>query len=314
MALKEVLLARLADDAPGGARARLAALVADELLARPVGELVAPRAVAEAGVALCAAGAASDEAVARLAKPAVDLADDLHDDSERLSALVPADIVHTVRDLAAHPYTPDRKVAEKLMSSDVVRQALREAIAAALEATTQKSPVGGLMGLGKKMAEQAMARSGALGAMIESKSSELVDAALAALLERVVDIVCDPARAKEQAALRRALVDSALGLRGRDLARELRRSQPLKIAAIVRKHVGAWAARPEAVDELEDLVRRLVADDLPRPAGEVLAELGLAAPARAALQASIERAMAPVVRAPAFAAWLDELLHGAQGG
>jgi hypothetical protein len=310
MALAETLRARLLADGSDGPRAQLGGLIIDELLARPVGALVDARGLAHTLVPIIAAAAASDELVARFVDPVVDLVDALHDESERLAQLLPRDVVHTVRDLAAHPYTPERKVVERLLGSDALRQALTEALAAALDATAQKSPMGGLMGLGRKMAAEAVAKSGALGAMIESKSAELVDAALGALLERVVDIVTDPRRAKEQAAIRRALCDSILALRGRDVARELRRVQPARIAEIVRRHVATWAGRgDEAEAELSALIERLVGDDRARPAGEVLDELGLGEGVRAALLARLDRELSAVVRTQTFAVWLGRLVE-----
>jgi hypothetical protein len=307
------LLAALRDASPGGATAKLCALLADDLLERAIGDLVTPRVTAEHVVKILAAGAAGPAAARRLTAPVLEWAETYRDDKQPLGKLVPPEIAGAARDLAAHGFTPDRKVVQALLASDPVHRFMREAMSEALMAYAKGTPMSGLVGLGKKMAEAAVARTGALGAAIERGTNDVVDTALAALLERVTDVLTDPRRARDQAALRRALVDATLGLRARDGAREGERARPLEIAEIVRRHASAWAARPEAASELEDVIVAALGDDLGRPARELLIELGVLAAVRAALVDGLGRALRPALHGEAFAAWLAELTGEARG-
>jgi hypothetical protein len=294
---------------------RLIHLLAEDLLARPIGELVAPRQAAETFRRLVAAICESDAAILRLVQPVLAAAEAAHEDKARLRDLVPADIRATLYDLADHRYTPDRQIVSKLLASDPVKQFLRDLVAESIEAFSSKlkAPLAGIMGFGKAAADTAKSRTGALGALVGAAqdrlsrgSSDVVDAALDALLARLVDQLCDPKHAREQAALRTALLDSALALRARDVAKELERARPLDVAEIVRGHVRRWAARPEAVDEVVRLIDTAIAADFAQPLGEAAQAWGIHAPVRAALVEGLGRVLLPFLRSPAFVAWQKE--------
>jgi hypothetical protein len=294
---------------------KLIHLLADDLLARPIGELVAPRQAAETFRRLVAAVCDSDAAILRLLAPILAAAEAAHDDKARLRDLLPPEINATLHDLADYRYTPDRHIVSKLLASDPVKQFMRDLVAESIEAFSGKlkAPLAGIMGFGKAAADSAKARTGALGALVGAAqdrltrgSSDVIDAALDALLARLVDQLCDPKNAREQAALRTAVLDSALALRARDVARELERARPLDVAEIVRGHVRRWAARPEAVDDVVRLLDTAIAADFAQPLGEAAQAWGLHAPVRAALIEGLGRLLHPFLKSPAFAAWQKE--------
>jgi hypothetical protein len=282
------------------------ALLADDLLARPIGELVAPRALAESFRRLLLAVCESDAAILRVLQPLLAFAEAAHEGKERVRDLVPREINATLHDLADYPYTPDRHVVSRLLAADPVKQFLRDLVAESIEAFTGKlkTPLAGLTGLGK-----AVGLGGIMGAAqdrLSRGSSELIDVALDALLARLVDQLCDPRNARDQAALRIALLDALLGLRARDLARELERARPVDLAELVRQHVRAWAERADAVDELVKLVDAAIAADFAVPLGEAATAWGIHAAVRAALVDGLGRLLLPFLRSPAFAAWRSE--------
>jgi len=293
----------------------LIALLVDDVLARPIGELVAPRALAENCRRILLAVCDSDAAIVRLLQPVLAAAEAAHEGKERVRDLVPPEVNATLHDLAHYAYTPDRHVVSRLLASDPVKQFMRDLVAESIDAFTSKikSPIAGIVGLGKAAAETAKARTGALGALVGAAqdrltkgSSDVVDAALDALLARLVDQLCDPKNAREQAALRVALLDSALALRARDVARELERARPMEVAEIVRAHVRRWAARPEAVDDVVRLLDAGIAADFAQPLGEAATAWGIHAAVKVTLHDALARLLLPFLRSPAFAAWQKE--------
>jgi hypothetical protein len=309
-----VYAARVSSEAAVPARRedQLIHLLADDVLARPIGELVAPRAAAEQFRRMLVAICASDAAILRILAPVLAYAEAVHEEKARVRDLLPPEIQATLHDLAEYEYTPDRHVVSRLLASDPVKQFMRDLVAESIDAFSSKlkAPLAGIMGLGKAAAETAKSRTGALGALMGAAqdrlsrgSSDVIDAALDALLARLVDQLCDPKHAREQAALRTALLDSALALRARDVARELERARPMDVAEIIREHVGAWAARPEAVDDVVKLLDAAIAADFAQPLGEAAQAWGIHAAVKAALVDGLGRLLLPFLRSPAFVAW-----------
>ncbi len=302
---------------PADPEERLIALLVDDVLARSIGELVAPRALAESFRRTVLAVCDSEAAVLRILQPLLAAAEAAREDKDkaRVRDVLPREINATLHDLAEWPYTPDRHVVSRLLASDPVKQFMRDLVAESIDAFTSKikSPLAGIVGLGKAAAESAKARTGALGALVGAAqdrlskgSSDVVDAALDALLARLVDQLCDPKNARDQAALRVALLDSALALRARDLGRELERARPVEAAEIVRAHVRAWAVRPDAVDEVVRLLDAAIAADFTQSLGEAAQAWGIHAAVRAALVDGLGRLLLPFLRSPAFTAWQKE--------
>jgi hypothetical protein len=285
---------------------RLIDLLVDDLLARPIGELVAPRAAAESFRRLVLAVSASDAAVLRILQPVLAYAEAVHEEKKRVRDLLPAEINATIHDLAEWPYTPDRHVVSKLLASEPVKEFARGLVSESIEAFTGKlkTPLAGITGLGK-----AVGLGGLMGAAtdrLSRGSSDMIDAALDALLAKLVDQMCDPKNARSQAELRVAFLDSGLALRARDVARELERARPVELSEVVRKHVHAWATRPEATDDVVKLIDAAIAADFTQPLGEAATAWGIHAAVRAALHDALGRLLLPFLQSPAFAAWQKE--------
>ena len=91
---------------PASREDQLIHLLVDDVLARPIGELVAPRAAAESFRRLLVAVCASDAAIVRLVAPLVAHAEALREDKARVRDLLPPEVQATLHDLAEYEFTP----------------------------------------------------------------------------------------------------------------------------------------------------------------------------------------------------------------
>lgn len=328
----KTLLAKLRDDSPDGPAARLAALIVDDLLARPLRELLEPSTTVTSARAFVLAWVSSDAAGARVEKAIEDGLTKLARQEEPLSELLPEPVLDGVRSFLRTPHAPDRELLLRVVDREPVRLLIRELLVDALVAFGKKlrSPVTenpiarGLGGLGRMAKESAKARSGSLGALasgvygavsgeverqLEKRAAEFADSALSGVLQRLVDNLAAPGRGAEQAELRLALLDGILELTGDEVAAEVRRAGPVAVSRRLRKSLAAWAKEPSSSKQLQDALEAALAGELDRPLGELLAELGLK-------ETFVEHALpvarartAGVVRGAPFAAWLTALVE-----
>jgi len=327
--LVSTLLARLRrTDGPGTAAARLAALLVDEVLARRVGDLVRIDQVVDATRAFARALAESEGAAGWLARLVADVERDLAAEKRMVSQLVPAPLAAGAREIVELPLTVPRDVVTKLLDREPVRKLLRAQVIDTLVAFGRKaaSPVAdnpiarGIGGLSKRALGQVASKPSALGALasavsgeverqVEKRASDFADTALDGILAGIADQLGDPARAKEQAALRLALLEGALELRGTDLA-GLTHVPVADAVAIARRALAAWAAAPSFEADVRVPIEKAIAREADRPLGDVLAELGLRDAAAAQARAAIEPRFVELFASEAFAAWLAALAAG----
>jgi hypothetical protein len=325
----EQMLARLRDDKPGGPADRLAALLVDDLLERPLAELLPPAFVARAARELLAAWVDSASAEKALAAELEARLRPAANDKRTLGEALPDEATEVLLALVKRPFTPSREAVAALLEPEPVRKVIRGFLLQVvvdfgqrLRAPVSESRVArGLGGLARFAAGQAKAHSGTLGAIagavsdevehqVEKRAAEFVDSALSGILARLADDISNPANAKSQAKLRTTLVEGALRLKRADLAREFERSDVGGAARLVRKGLADFVARADAQAELEKAIAEAQRHDAQRTAREVLTEFGLLEKVRALGQEALGLRLAPVFQSPAFAAWLDELTKG----
>lgn len=321
------LLERLRGGTAGGPLDRLADLVVDDLLARPVREVLEPRWVAEVLRDGLRAWLASGAAEARLLIAVEDGLVHLERTDRTLEELLPPELAAGIRGLSDRPYQPDGNLLRSVLDREPVRALIRDLLVHALVGFARKlsSPVTdsklarGLGGLGSFVKEQAKARSGAFGAVAtalsdeferqaERRAVEFADTALQGVISQLIERLTRPGTSPEQAALRRALLDSVLALRGPQVAAELRRADPRLVAASVRKALSNWASREDLPDRLENAVALVLAREGERTLGESLDSMELRAPARELTRRVILRRLGPFVGGEAFGAWLAETM------
>ncbi|HEY0839824.1 MAG TPA: hypothetical protein VGD74_06535 [Vulgatibacter sp.] len=329
MADTETILARLrasGDDAP---LERLARLAVARDLETPLGALVDPSFFAGMFAGALRAWLASDEAEGWILDRVRELGDWLSARDATLGELVPPSLQRACVELAGRPYAPDREVTLFLLDRPPVRELLRHllleellAFGRKLRAPVMENPLArGLGGLGRFARDRA--RAGAFASMasdvvgavsdelerqLDRRAAEFADAALSRVLQRLGDLLCDPSRAEEQAELRQALLQGVFELDTSELARELDRSEPHVISAIVRRALSAWLERDETKGEIAEALGAVIAQDAGEPLRAVLARLGLLDEFMDLALAVARRQTRSLVESEPFAAWLGDLL------
>ena len=215
----------------------------------------------------------------------------------------------------------------KLLDREPLKKLLRAQVIDTLVAFGRRaaSPVAdnpiarGLGGLGKLAMGQgskpsafgaiASAVSGEVERQVEKRATDFADTAVEGILGGIADQVSDPARAKEQAAMREALLDGFLELTGAEAA-QLVRGPIAERVAVTRKTLAAWAAEATFVADVEALVTGLLAEEAARPLGDVLADLGLRDVAVTRGREAVQARLASLVSGAPFAEWLRALVEG----
>ena len=308
---------------------RLARLTVERDLERPIRELVDPAFTAGAVRAALRTWAASDAAEGWILDRIGELREWLLARRAPLGDLVPPSLQAASAELAGRPWSPDRGITLFLLDRPPVRELLRHllveellAFGRKLRAPVMENPLArGLGGLGRMASEKARS-SGAFASMasqvvgavsdelerqLERRAGEFADAALSRVLQRLGDLLCDPSRADEQAELRQALVQGVFELDTGQLARELERSQPAVVSAILRRGFEAWLERDETEGEIAAAIGAVFAAEADRPLREVLDRLGLLDGFLSFALPLTEARMRGLVETDAFAEWLAEL-------
>jgi hypothetical protein len=233
-----------------------------------------------------------------------------------------------LQELAQLPSTPPRDTVVKLLDREPLKKLLRAQVVDTLTAFGRKaaSPMAdnavarGLGGLGKLALGAATKGGSPLGALanavsgeverqVEKRASDFADTAVAGILDGLADQMSDPARAKEQAAMRLAVLDGLLGLTGVEAAQLARGPVEQRVAA-VRKALAAWAAEDSFEADVASVVRTVVAEDWTKTVAEVLDGFGVKDVVKAEAVALAKEKIAAVVAGDAFAQWLAGVVAG----
>jgi hypothetical protein len=325
MADANAVLAKLRDLSPEGAAARLAGLIVEDALGRTLGEVLDVKFAAGAAREVLRAFAASDAAAARVTDWIEEWERTLAAEKRPIGALVPASLKTGAHDFAALPVTPPADVIEKLLDREPLKKLLRAQVVDTLIAFGRKaaSPVAdspiarGLGGLSKfalgpsskpsALGAIANAVSGEVERQVEKRASDFADTAVKGILDGISAQLSDPARAKDQAAMRLALLDGFLELTGAEVV-QLGHGPVAARVAVGRKALAAWVEDASFEADAEALVNAVAGKDLARTLGEILADLGVKEVVTAKAKEAVARRIAVLVGGDAFAAWLDDLL------
>lgn len=318
------VLDRLRDASDDGPLDRLAALVLDVHLGRPLGDLLPPDfavRLARRGLEGWLDTETATDGLERLVRA---LRARLAGDRRPLAAFVPHDLRHAVRELVGRPLSPDKRLVMRVINRgptrELVRQLLLDTI---LEFGGQVSaPVAGVASrlgfLARAATETVKSYSGGLGTLVgamsdeverqlEKRAVEFVDAALAGVFERIADAVSDPGRATEAAELRLAVFDGVLELTLAQLADELDKADPAGGAEVLRGGLKRWLASAASDAHLAALAAFALGGAAAQPVAESLREAGLLDAATTLGREWLRIRMLDVVRSPAFATWLAGL-------
>ncbi len=261
------------------------------------------------------------------------LIDAVRDGIERLAQVpgplgmeLPAAVQTGLQDLARRPYSPDQDLVLKLIDQEPVREILREILldtvtrfARKRRATGEQTSVGGALGglgrfakrragtLGAIAGEVASAVGGEVEKQVERKAAEFVDGALSGVIQRIASQLGDAKHADDQAALRTALLDSALRLTGPELAEELRRSDPEGLARLLRSSLRGWIDSDGIEAQLRHTLQSIVAAQGDRTLRATLHDVGMLDTVNTTTRELATQHARRIVTTDAFAAWLRAL-------
>ncbi len=324
MADAKKILARLRAGGTNGPLAKLASLVVDDVLTRPLSDLVDVGALVTHIREGIASFVAADDATQRVVERVEGVFAGLAAEHRPVRAVVPPSLADAAVAFARVPTTPSREALFKLLDREPLKKLFRAQMIDALADFGRRaaSPVAdssiarGLGGISKlalgssgknPFARVANAVSGEVERQVEKRATEFADTAVVGILTGIVDQVTDPSRRDEQAALRAAVVEGLLELTGADLAGIAHGDVPAQVA-VVRAALAAWSADPAFASHIQGAVAAVIAKDAARSLGELLADFAIRDAVSAHARSVVERELTHLAAGDAFAEWLGELL------
>ncbi len=310
------MLKKLQDDADGGPADRLAVLMLEQLFATRVDALMEPAALSR-GVREALLGWLESPEAPKTLEASLETAITQLKSSSPLKDVVPKDVREVLLELAARPYSPDKRVVLKLLDRPPMRELIRLLVTdtvtaygarlAAPAATVTK----GLGGLARFAAETVKQRGGALGGLVgavenqvQKSGSEFADTAISSVLNEIADAISDPKRAAEAAQLRVEAVKGAFELTPQQLSRELINMDLPGGAEVLRGGLKRWLTSPDGQAVFERIAAGIRVE---KTVGEVLDGVGQR-PAAISLGRALLRGRLKVLFAsPDYAAWFRSL-------
>lgn len=321
MSSHEAILARLRHE-PEHVE-RLVALALDQLLERPLAELVDPEFLSHAIGEGLRASARSDEFerwVAQRVEDALGRADQL---SGTIGDRLPITVLAPIQTALGRPYQPDRALVEALLDHPSTRAILREVLQANLLEFAKRmrsiipevgrSQAGG-GGLASKLAGMAKGVASAVGGelekQLEPKVEGFVDDILGVAIRMMIDRVGSqefaPEFAKWRVDVLMALIDHPLDR----LIAERHKYPSADFAADVAAILRALASWRGLSDRLEAALRELIGEQGHVTARAFLAGSGLEQAWRPQVEQALVDQAEQIVAGEPFAAWLRELVEG----
>lgn len=310
-----------AESAPTAAAEKLAdglaEVIIDSCFGRPLDELLPPLLLSQVLRPALIATLRSPRADELLASLVTTLTDSLRSPTTLLK-WCPPPLLTLLRQLAKHPYTPDRALLLTVMSQPACRRLMRELMVGTLldygrklrTATSDGSAGKGLGALSRLAGEAMKKGSGAFSALapgvasavadefdrqLQKRAADFADGAVDELLGKMAAILTDPQRRAAQEELKLALLEAVLSLRGTQLASELTRVQPVELGKLVRTAALAWLERDEAAAELTSAWSFLIQQAHGRSLRDLLGEAAVLLPTRAAARQLLSHLLRPVV-------------------
>jgi hypothetical protein len=324
MTTAEELLVRLRDPSDVAPAARLARILVQDVLGRPLHALADPaRATAALREGILAV-TASDASARRIAADLERLRARVGAHSGSLGSSVPGPLREALREIVQLPLVARRDAVLRVLDRPTLRQIVRAQLVETLVDFGRKaaSPVTdtaigrGLGGLGKLAGQLARpsplgaiasAVSGGVERQVEKRAADFADTAVTGVVASVADQMSDPTRAAQQAALRLDLTEGLLSLTGADMA-ELARGSVERQVSIVRGALAAWAHDPTFATVVEGALRDVVTWEGDRPLGDTLGDIGIRDLVAAYAEAFVRAALGRLVAGDAFAAWLRDAM------
>ncbi len=301
-----------------GGTDRLVDLMLDDLLDRPITELVDPGWLARQ-LAATARQAAADPQVEAFFRARVSDARN-HVPSGRPP--MPPELREPLREVLSRPYVPDREIMGRLLDHDTARLLLRNLFQDLLIAFARKLKppaaaqrlAGGFGGLGgfKGLRQLGEGLQNLVGeefeAHVEHRAREFMDAGVQRLVEKMADHLCDPALVSDYGAWRAHGLDVLLATDARALAAEIEKLDPDALVATGAALVRGIAAQEALVSQFEAMLKSAMAASGGRSARELLG--GLETHGIELVRSVMRERARALVDTPAFMTWWDEVVEG----
>jgi hypothetical protein len=301
------VLARLRD---GGAD-RLADLLLDEVLDRPLSELVDAKWMADRLVVSLRSAAADPRVESWLRERVNDVRARVPEGVPQ----VPVAIRTPLGELLARPYVPDRAMVGQLLDHPTAQLLLKGLFQDLLIAFARRlkpiTPKGGLPSFGR-LGRLGEGMLGAVGheieQQIEHKAREFTDQAVQKLVDKMADHLCNPDLITEYGAWRAHGLDVLCGTDMRVLAGEVEKLDPEALIATGAALVRGIAGREELTGEVEAVLVAAMESAGTKSAREMLG--GVEEHGLQLVRDLLRQRARAVIETDAFARWFEEVIDG----
>ncbi len=296
----------------------LVALAMDDLLSRPLPELVDPAWLSER-LAEGLRASASDARTEAWIRQRIDAArGQLEGQTRRPREALPEEIVAAARDLLRRPYVPEEDLVGRLLDHRAVGNLLREVLQTALldfaaRMRPPAPPRAAARGRLSKLVGVAQEVAGVVGQgverQLEGKVRAFVDGAIASSVSRMVKHLCSPDRAEELAEWRSDALDVLLDVPVDRWLLELDKLDPEGLVTDLAALLRAVAESEGLAEQIRIALEAALDGAGGRSARDFLEGSGLEEGWRPHLEALVVERVRAVVAAPAFAEWLEDLMR-----
>lgn len=316
---------------------RLIELYLDEILERPMQEVLDPTRLARSLAGAIRSAAARPDLADRVQVMLRDLQERSTREAreqDSLRKLLPPELHRSFRPLLSEPWVPDRRLVEALMDHEAMSSLVTDVLQAVLISFGKKirsiAPDAGrvsqlgsglrapglssLRAIGSSVAAVGSGVAHAFGAeierQIEQRAREHVDGAIQSVLSDVVSHLTDPRRARSMAAWRAHCLGVVMDTPMTTWGAELRKLKPETLGPAILASLRALAASEDLAERLEGVIRSAFDNSTKRSLGQHLRDLGLEEEWRRETALLIRSSMNPLLASDAFATWVEEMLTG----
>ncbi|MCB9794987.1 MAG: hypothetical protein H6741_19990 [Alphaproteobacteria bacterium] len=319
----DLLLRRLREDEQH--LARLVHLATEDLLERPVSELIEPEWLAERLVQGLRTSASDDRTKEWIRDQVVALRKVAERESGNLRDRVSPELVHAARDLLRRPYAPDPTIVRAILDHKAVRDLIRELLQTTLTEYAAKVQLpkgateaikGSRLGRSRlaQLANAATVAARVVGSeverQLEGRIQEFVDGAISRAVDTSVAHFCAPEHAADIGDWRADSVDTALGFPVSTWARELAKLDPDRLIDDLAELLRALVNSEGFARQVQGLLTEMVRQGGDRSARDFLAGSGLEEGWRPHLEELMSERARAFVATDAFADWLQDLVEG----
>lgn len=301
-----------------GGTDRLVDLLLDDVLDRPLSELVDPAWVARQLVVASRAVAADqkleDWLRGRLAE--------LRKQVPQGHLPLPASVRGPLEEVLKKPYRPDRLLVGRLMDHDTARALLKSTFhdllvgfARKLRPAMPSRPAG--INLGGRLSKLGEVVGGVVGheveRQVEEKAREFMEAGVQRLVNTIADHLCDPRWVEDYASWRLYALDVLLSTDMKDLQAEVEKLDPDALVATGTAIARGFLAREELESELFSVLKTALEQSGNRSLRSLLSEVGsgeIGDQGIRMLRDLLRQRAAAVVETEAFAQWWAEVVEG----